>query len=118
MVIIISRCCQKCLMMYPYMLPSVLKHYYELVDVDMCDKLIVIQGIKVLHVCNTFCMYFDNRECGVVCDIISLRVVCVDDTVICCVVAGDKTKAVDIPLKESIMWDPDIVNDLTEEEGE
>jgi len=53
-----------------------------------------------------------------VCDIISLRVVCVDDTIICCVVAGDKTKAVDIPLKESIMWDPDIVNDLTEEEGE
>ena len=32
--------------------------------------------------------------------------------------AGHKTKAVDIPLKESIMWNPDIVNDLTEEEGE
>lgn len=29
---------------------------------------------------------------------------------------GDKKKAVGIPAKEAIMWDPDIVNNLTEEE--
>ena len=40
-----------------------------------------------------------------------------DDIIICVVVAGDKKNALDSPLKEAIMWNPDNMNNLTEEEG-
>ena len=62
--------------------------------------------IVFVHVIIGFCVVHDIIGFCVVHDIIS-----------CCVDPGDRKDVLDSPVKEDMMWNANIMNNLTEEEG-